>query len=196
MFQEIDRVLKVGGRYICISLLQEHILHCLTSYFHNLGDFNFGDKSITLIYIDFFVATGWMIRICRCEEAESQEDPTDLKQKKNSSSSRFPFPVFTVVCTKFKKMERMAPLLEFCPDEKNIERLSSVDQLNERVRSVQHFATLCHQISHDEKASQDVFIELMDPKSSKKTPKYTLFIVDRQCKSNQKFAAFVVPQGR
>nr|SVE76276.1 EOG090X02SD [Daphnia longispina] len=175
MFKEIDRVLKVGGRYICISLLQEHILHCLTSYFHSLG---------------------WMIRICRCEEAESQEDPTDLKQKKNSSSSRFPFPVFTVVCTKFKKMERMAPLLEFCPDEKNIERLSSVDQLKERVQSVQHFATLCHQISHDEKASQDVFIELMDPKSSKKTPKYTLFIVDRQCKSNQKFAAFVVPQGR
>lgn len=137
-----------------------------------------------------------MIRVCRCEEAEHQEDPTDSRQKKQAASSRFPFPVFTVVCTKFKKMERITPLLEFCPDEKNIERLSSVDQLKERVRSVQHFATLCHQISHDEKTSQDVFIELMDPKSLKKTPKYTLFIVDRQCKSAQKFAAFVVPQGR
>nr|SVE73445.1 EOG090X02SD [Daphnia atkinsoni] len=176
MFKEIDRVLKVGGRYICISLLQENILQCLVTYFHNLG---------------------WMIRICRCEEAENQEDPTDLRpQKQVSAGSRFPFPVFTVVCTKFKKMERMTPLLEFCPDEKNIERLPGLDQLQERVRSVQHFATLCHQISHDEKASQDVFIELMDPKSSKKTPKYTLFIVDRQCKSAQKFAAFVVPQGR
>nr|SVE80634.1 EOG090X02SD [Daphnia magna] len=175
MFKEIDRVLKVGGRYVCISLLQEHILQCLISYFHNLG---------------------WMIRVCRCEEAEHQEDPTDSRQKKQAASSRFPFPVFTVVCTKFKKMERITPLLEFCPDEKNIERLSSVDQLKERVRSVQHFATLCHQISHDEKTSQDVFIELMDPKSLKKTPKYTLFIVDRQCKSAQKFAAFVVPQGR
>lgn len=138
-----------------------------------------------------------MIRICRCEEAENQEDPTDLRpQKQVSAGGRFPFPVFTVVCTKFKKMERMTPLLEFCPDEKNIERLPGLDQLQQRVRSVQHFATLCHQISHDEKASQDVFIELMDPKSSKKTPKYTLFIVDRQCKSAQKFAAFVVPQGR
>nr|SVE89152.1 EOG090X02SD [Daphnia sinensis] len=175
MFKEIDKVLKVGGRYICISLLQEHILQCLVSYFHNLG---------------------WMIRVCRCEEAEHQEDPTDSKQKKQGGSSRFPFPVFTVVCTKFKKMERMTPLLEFCPDERNIERLSSVDQLKERVRSVQHFATLCHQISHDEKTSKDVFIELMDPKSLKTTPKYTLFIIDRQCKSAQKFAAFVVPQGR
>nr|SVE75013.1 EOG090X02SD [Daphnia dolichocephala] len=175
MFKEIDRVLKIGGRYICISLLQEHILHCLISYFKNLG---------------------WMIRVCRCEEAERQEDPTDLKQNKQSGSSRFPFPVFAVVCTKFKKMERMTPLLEFCPDEKSTERLSSVEQLKERVRSIQHFATLCHQMSHDETASRDVFIELMDPKSLKDTPKYILFIVDRQCKSNQKFAAFVVPQGR
>ncbi len=38
-FQEIDRILKVGGRYICISLLQEHILHRLIAYFHNLGGF-------------------------------------------------------------------------------------------------------------------------------------------------------------
>ena len=136
-----------------------------------------------------------MIRVCRCEEAERQEENIDSKKKK-AAGSRFQFPVFTVVCTKFKKMERIAPLLEFCPTENSIERISSVNELKERVRSIQHFATLCHQVKSDERASQDVFIDLMDPKSEKKTPKYTLFIVDRQCKSNQKFAAFVVPQGR
>lgn len=134
-----------------------------------------------------------MIRICRCEEAERQEELIDSKKK---APNRFPFPVFAVVCTKFKKMERITPLLEFSPCDNNVERISSVEDLNERVRSVQHFATLCHQISHDEKAAQDVFIELMDPKSSKKTPKYTLYVVDRPCKSANKFAAFVVPQGR
>jgi len=41
-----------------------------------------------------------------------------------------------------------------------------------------------------------LFIELMDPKSGKATAKYTLFVVDRRRKSNNKFAAFVVPQGR
>lgn len=32
-FDEIKRVLKTGGRYLCISLLQEHILKKLLSYF-------------------------------------------------------------------------------------------------------------------------------------------------------------------
>jgi ubiquinone/menaquinone biosynthesis C-methylase UbiE len=36
MFSEIDRVLKVGGRYICISLLQPHILEHLVPWFANL----------------------------------------------------------------------------------------------------------------------------------------------------------------
>lgn len=194
IMKEIDRVLKVGGRYICITLLQGHILECITSYFHNLGNvLCFPKYSFTHPLIN---TTGWMIRICRCEEAEREEDLIDSKKKASSSGNRFSFPVFAVVCTKFKKMERITPLLEFSPCENNVERISSVEDLNERVRSVQHFATLCHRISHDDKAAQDVFIELMDPKSSKKTPKYTLYVVDRQCKSNNKFAAFVVPQGR
>ena len=136
-----------------------------------------------------------MIRICRCEEAEHQEGSSRSKKAANSGN-RSPFPVFAVVCTKFKKMERIKPLIEFSPCETNIERLTSIEELNERIQSIQHFATLCHQMSHDNKSSQDVFIELMDPKSAKKTPKYTLHVIDRQCKSKNKFAAFVVPQGR
>ena len=33
MFGEIDRVLRIGGRYVCISLAQEHILNKITQYF-------------------------------------------------------------------------------------------------------------------------------------------------------------------
>ena len=36
MFSEIDRVLKLGGRYICISLLQPHILEHFVHWFSNL----------------------------------------------------------------------------------------------------------------------------------------------------------------
>lgn len=50
-FQEITRVLRNGGRYICISLLQEHILRHLLSYFPNVG---------------------FMFRIVRCHEAEAK----------------------------------------------------------------------------------------------------------------------------
>ena len=35
MFSEVQRVLKTNGRYICITLVQEHILDKLLSYFSN-----------------------------------------------------------------------------------------------------------------------------------------------------------------
>ncbi|ESO86417.1 hypothetical protein LOTGIDRAFT_129263 [Lottia gigantea] len=37
MFSEIQRVLKLGGRYICISLLQDHILRKLLAHFSQSG---------------------------------------------------------------------------------------------------------------------------------------------------------------
>lgn len=33
LFTEIGRVLKFGGRYICISLMQDHILNKVLQYF-------------------------------------------------------------------------------------------------------------------------------------------------------------------
>ncbi|KAG6797900.1 methyltransferase-like protein 13 [Apis mellifera caucasica] len=50
-FKEITRVLRNGGRYICISLLQEYILKQLLSY---------------------FPSNGFMFRIVRCHEAEEK----------------------------------------------------------------------------------------------------------------------------
>ncbi|XP_018578007.1 methyltransferase-like protein 13 [Anoplophora glabripennis] len=50
-FTEIQRVLKSGGRYICISLLQEHIL-----------------KSI----LNYFPKNNWMFRATRCFEVEKR----------------------------------------------------------------------------------------------------------------------------
>ncbi|XP_032688965.1 eEF1A lysine and N-terminal methyltransferase homolog [Odontomachus brunneus] len=50
-FKEITRVLRNGGRYICISLLQEHILRKVLSY---------------------FPTSGFMFRISRCHKAESK----------------------------------------------------------------------------------------------------------------------------
>lgn len=48
---EINRVLRIGGRYICISLLQEHIIRKL---------------------IDYFPKHNWMFRVVRCVEAEQK----------------------------------------------------------------------------------------------------------------------------
>ncbi|CAG9826229.1 unnamed protein product [Diabrotica balteata] len=48
-FNEISRVLRVGGRYICVSLLQEHILKYA---------------------LEYFPSNNFMFRIVRCFEAE------------------------------------------------------------------------------------------------------------------------------
>lgn len=50
-FNEIQRVLRTGGRYICISLLQEHIMKAL---------------------LDYFPTNNWMFRVVRCFEAEKK----------------------------------------------------------------------------------------------------------------------------
>ena len=56
MFGEIARVLKLGGRYVCVSLLQEHILSHL---------------------VPWFSCRGWPVRILRCQEAEDSKAPQD-----------------------------------------------------------------------------------------------------------------------
>ncbi|XP_047349275.1 eEF1A lysine and N-terminal methyltransferase homolog isoform X1 [Vespa velutina] len=58
-FKEIIRVLRNGGRYICISLLQEHILRKILSY---------------------FTANNFMIRVTRCHKTEEK-----AKQEEGSS---------------------------------------------------------------------------------------------------------------
>lgn len=58
-FEEIKRVLKVGGRYICISLLQEHILKYI---------------------LEYFPSNNFMFRIVRCFEAE-------MKASENNENS-------------------------------------------------------------------------------------------------------------
>ena len=74
-FSEIARVLKLGGRYICVSLLQPHIIKYVT---------------------EWFVEAGWPLRVLRCTEADLSKEPKDRI-----------FPVFVIICTKFKKMENM-----------------------------------------------------------------------------------------
>ncbi|XP_050420296.1 eEF1A lysine and N-terminal methyltransferase [Adelges cooleyi] len=53
MFTEIKRILKFGGRYICVSLLQCHIAKFLFTYFSEQG---------------------WIIRVCQCTEIEDSSD--------------------------------------------------------------------------------------------------------------------------
>lgn len=74
-WSEIARVLRIGGRYICISLLQNHIIEAM---------------------VEFFTKRDWMFRVVRCLEAEEKTNQTS-----NDGTS---LPVFMVIATKFQKL--------------------------------------------------------------------------------------------
>lgn len=74
-FDESSRVLKSGGRFIVISLLQEHVLDIL---------------------LDYFPSNNYLVRVVRCFEAE-----TKTSQANEDGSS---MPVFCVILTKFLKL--------------------------------------------------------------------------------------------
>jgi spermidine synthase/ubiquinone/menaquinone biosynthesis C-methylase UbiE len=74
-FKEVSRVLKPMGRFVCVSLLQEHIVKSL---------------------LEFFPANDFLFRVVRCLEAEE-------KTKENNEDGSF-MPVFMIVATKFTKL--------------------------------------------------------------------------------------------
>lgn len=74
-FSEVSRVLKTMGRFVCVSLLQEHIINALLNY---------------------FPANNFLFRVVRCLEAEEKTSSTN----EDGSS----MPVFLVVATKFTKL--------------------------------------------------------------------------------------------
>ncbi|XP_053676272.1 eEF1A lysine and N-terminal methyltransferase homolog [Anopheles nili] len=74
-FDEIGRVLRSGGRYVCISLLQEHILREV---------------------VEHFPTNHFMLRIVRCPDAGS------ARQTEDSDGSSLV--VFAIVATKFKAL--------------------------------------------------------------------------------------------
>lgn len=89
-FAEINRVLTNGGRYVCISLLQEHIL-----------------KKI----LEYFPANNWMLRICRIYEPERKaidngESALPVFIMIMTKFKTLPMQVLEVNMGLFEKMER------------------------------------------------------------------------------------------
>jgi len=164
MFSEIARVLRLGGRYICVSLLQPHIIRFVA---------------------DWFVSAGWPIRILRCVEADQSKPPQERI-----------FPVFVIVCTKFKKMADMKPVIELgLTSEGQLMRLQKAESLVESVRGCQQFAALRARLAKGgDQSIEEACLQLHAEDSQ--SVKYSIFLTERKQISSLLFAAFIVPQGR
>lgn len=159
-FSEIQRVLKPMGRYVCISLLQEHIIKAL---------------------IDFFPVNNFLFRVVRCLEAEQK---TSSNNEDGSS-----MPVFLVVATKFSKLPSKmfevshdGETIERLKDEK---ALTSSIQMIQRAAIVRN--GLVRKSNFEDEINFDLFrpnektprfsLYILDQKSTAKAGKYAAFIV-------------------
>uniref|UniRef100_A0A1B6FY48 Methyltransferase type 11 domain-containing protein n=1 Tax=Cuerna arida TaxID=1464854 RepID=A0A1B6FY48_9HEMI len=167
LFAEVDRVLAPLGRYVCVSLLQHHILLRLATHCSGLG---------------------WMLRICRCQEAEHRSD----------NSGGFVFPVFVVVCTKLKSLTGTKSVFEVCQSAEQVQRMATVEDTMAAVKTMQDTALVCSGLNRCNIAnSGEVIMELSRPGDV--SPRYTITVADSpnvKDVTRMKFAAFIVPQGR
>ncbi|KAK8786005.1 eEF1A lysine and N-terminal methyltransferase-like [Amblyomma americanum] len=166
---EVSRVLRVGGRFVCISLLQTHVLEALLKWFCS-------DPSWT-----------WVIRVHRCVDAEKVDEGT----------SRLVLPVFVVVFTKLKRLPGLETVTELALDPDLKPRRVPVSTVCSEVSSLQQYAFLRHHMARRRLESNDeVMLELCAAGSG--VPRYRLFVCDRPPTSSApiKFAIFLAPQGR
>ncbi|ELW70919.1 Methyltransferase-like protein 13 [Tupaia chinensis] len=169
MLAEVGRVLQVGGRYLCISLAQAHVLKKAVGHFSR---------------------EGWMVRVHQV--ANSQDQVLEAEP-------RFSLPVFAFIMTKFRPVpSSVLQIFELCAQEqgKPPVRLESAERLAEAVRERQQYAWLCSQLRR-KAGLGSVSLDLCDGDTGE--PRYTLHVVDsptvKPSRDNH-FAIFIIPQGR
>lgn len=192
-WSEIARVLRIGGRYICISLLQNHIIEALVA---------------------FFTERDFMLRVVRCLEAEEKTN--------ESSNDGTSLPVFMVIATKFQKMPSPV-LETCMAGDKMVRVQSNAEWVNAvlSVQKAAMVCNGLHRgniagglfiFDHNDFKLADIihlkfeFILIADMSevsldlyrpADPTTPRFTVYVLDQAPKrGNGKYAAFIVPQGR
>ncbi|EDV31427.1 uncharacterized protein Dana_GF15348 [Drosophila ananassae] len=165
-FKEILRTMRNGGRYVCISLLQEHILNFL---------------------LDFLPRNNCMLRIVHCLGVEQAN-------KEKNSDDALTLPVFVVIATKFKSLPM--PILEFGLGNDKMQRFSLTSDLMNAVSSVQKAALVCNGLTRSNIAGHnEVTMDLHRPSETNPRYTIHI-LDQPPARGLGKYAAFIVPQGR
>ncbi|XP_070241390.1 eEF1A lysine and N-terminal methyltransferase isoform X2 [Bos mutus] len=168
MLAEVGRVLQVGGRYLCISLAQAHVLKKAVGHFSR---------------------EGWMVRVHQV--ASSQDQLLEAEP-------RFSLPVFAFIMTKFRPVTGSAlQIFELCAQEQGKPvRLESAERLAEAVRERQQYAWLCSQL-YRKAGLGSVSLDLCngDTGEPRYTLHVVDSPTVKPSRDNH-FAIFIIPQGR
>lgn len=174
MFSEISRLLKFGGRYICLTLAQDFIISKQLNW--------------------FMEDEGWIIRVHRVFDME--------KESSDSSDPVHHMPLFAVVCAKLKSggatATNSSTILEVGVTSEELERIASLDVALNAIRSVQVFAVVRNRISTKEHAGEELPVALYNSEN-RDSPRYVIYVIDVQESKiaiKRSFAVFIVPEGR
>lgn len=168
MLAEVGRVLQVGGRYLCVSLAQAHVLKKAVGHFSR---------------------EGWMVRVHQVTNSQDQV---------LEAEPRFSLPVFTFIMTKFRPVPGSAlQIFELCAQEQGRPvRLESAERLAEAVWERQQYAWLCGQL-YRKAGLGSVSLDLCngDTGEPRYTLHVVDSPTVKPSRDNH-FAIFIIPQGR
>ncbi|KAH8400549.1 hypothetical protein KR222_006179 [Zaprionus bogoriensis] len=165
-FSEILRTMRNGGRYVGISLLQEHIVNYL---------------------VEFLPQHNCMLRIVHCLDVERAN-------KQRTADESVSLPVFVVIATKFKSLP--SPILEFGQSSDKMQRLASPAELVNAVKSVQKAALVCNGLARSSIAGHnEVTLDLCRGADTQPRYTVHI-TDQPPARGLGKYAAFIVPQGR
>ncbi|XP_036609309.1 eEF1A lysine and N-terminal methyltransferase [Trichosurus vulpecula] len=168
MLTEVGRVLHVGGRYLCISLAQAHILKKVVGHFSR---------------------EGWMVRVHQVTSSQNQSSETE---------SQFSLPVFAFIMTKFRPVSGSAlQILELCAQEQGKPvRLENTERLAEAVRERQRYAWLRSQLNR-KTGPGSVSLDLCDGSTGEpRYTLHVVDTPTVKLSRDNHFAIFIIPQGR
>ncbi|KAF0876922.1 MET13 protein, partial [Crocuta crocuta] len=168
MLAEVGRVLQVGGRYLCISLAQAHVLKKAVGHFSR---------------------EGWMVRVhqvASCQDQVLESEP------------RFSLPVFAFVMTKFRPGPGSAlQIFELCAQEQGKPiRLESAERLAEAVWQRQQYAWLRSRLCR-KAGLGSVSLDLCDGATGEpRYTLHVVDSPTVKPSRDNHFAIFIIPQGR
>ncbi|XP_071947515.1 eEF1A lysine and N-terminal methyltransferase-like [Antedon mediterranea] len=168
MFSEIDRVVNYGGRYICISLAQQHIAKEIVTWFTN--------KS-------------WLVRVHKVITDDNEE---------KKSAFALPVFVFVCTKFKpIMASKAPLPLDVFFTKNSSNLRLESAEAVITAIKAQQDYHVMRHSLKTRSVDEEQLSFQLYNAKQPT-TPRFTLFVVDSKgaLPPANKFAVFIVPQGR
>lgn len=151
-WDEVTRVLRTGGRYVCVSLLQSHILTKV---------------------LDYFPARDFMLRIVRCFDAE--------EKTRADNPDGYAMPVFIIVATKFTKLPMRILEVNLVGEQLQRlasaeELFEAVDSVQKAALVCSNLK------SKKAALDDEIRIDLMEPGKVGTGPRYTVIVVDQEGK--------------